>query len=171
MLEYNYGIKLYRGILMDIDKISIEYMPGITDEQLWDFYVRNDICEVGYGKEAAVKPLKCHPYIVGAFYNQKLVGIIRAMSDGLSAVIMEFCLELKLQGEDLKYNNGSLIEKDKYGIAKQMGVLLLDNLRKEGNTFTQAYIVKDIEEDVYDSIGLKLNEGHLAYIKDERPYV
>ena len=31
-------------------------MPEITEDQLWDFYVRNDICEVGYGKETAVKP-------------------------------------------------------------------------------------------------------------------
>ena len=75
-------------------------MPEITEDQLWDFYVRNDICEVGYGKETAVKPLKFPAYIVGAFYEDKLVGLIRAMFDGLSADIREFCLECELQGDN-----------------------------------------------------------------------
>jgi hypothetical protein len=33
-------------------------MPVIMDDQFWEFYVRNDICEVGHGKNEAVKPLK-----------------------------------------------------------------------------------------------------------------
>ena len=156
---------------MDSSKVIIQYMPKISTEQLWDFYVRNDICEVGYGKEVATKPLKFNPYIVGAFYNDTLVGIIRAMFDGVSADIMEFCLELELQGENLKYNNGSLIEIDTYGIAEKMGLLLIDELRKLGNTFTTAYIVEELEENVYHSIGLKHNKGHVVYCKDERSYV
>jgi len=118
-----------------------------------------------------VKPLKFNPYIVGAFYEDKLVGIIRAMFDGLSANIMEFCLECELQGDNLKYNNGSIIECDRYGIAKRMGDLLISELRKLGNTFISAYIVEEAEEQVYESIGLTQNTGHLVYIKDERPYV
>lgn len=156
---------------IDTSKISVQYMPEITDDQLWEFYVRNDICEVGHGKEAAVRPLKFNPYIVGAFYENKLVGIIRALFDGISADIMEFCLELELQGEHTEYSNGSLIEHDKYDIAKQMGTLLLDELEKLGNTFTTAYVVQNLEEEIYESIGLKLNKGHSVYIKDERPYV
>lgn len=42
---------------MDISRIVIKYQPEIEEDQLWDFYVRNDICEVGHGKETAVKPL------------------------------------------------------------------------------------------------------------------
>ncbi len=156
---------------MDVDKIAIEYMPNISADQLWDFYVRNDICEAGHGKENAVKPLRFNPYVVGAFYEEKLVGIIRAMFDGLSADIMEFCLECELQGENLKYDNGSIIECDKYGIAKQMGDLLIDELRKLGNTFVSAYVVEGMEEDLYKSIGMTHNAGHLQFIKDERPYV
>ena len=83
-----------------------EYMPEITEDQLWDFYVRNNLCEGGYGKETAVIPLKYNPYVVGAFYQDKLVGIIRATFDGLTADIKEFCLECELQGESLKHNNG-----------------------------------------------------------------
>ncbi|MGI6506551.1 MAG: hypothetical protein ACOX2V_09305 [Clostridia bacterium] len=70
---------------MDIKRIKIEYMPKITDDQLYDFYVRNDICEAGHGKEAAVKPLKYSPYMVGAFYEGKLVGIVRAVFDGFDS--------------------------------------------------------------------------------------
>jgi hypothetical protein len=44
------------------------------------------------------------------------------MFDGLSADILEFCLEIDLQGDNLEYENGSLLEKDKYGIAKKMGI-------------------------------------------------
>lgn len=156
---------------MDSAEIQIRYMPKITKDQLWEFYVRNHICEVGYGKETAVIPLQYHPYIVGAFHEDKLVGIIRATFDGLSADIREFCLECQLQGESLKYNNGSLIEKDSYGIAKKMGLLLMDELRKLGNTFTSCYIIEGLEEEVYQSIGLEHNNGHLVYYRDERPYV
>lgn len=83
---------------------------------------------------------------------------------------MEFCLECELQGENLKYNNGSLIEKDSYGIAQKMGNLLIDELRKLGNTFISAAIVEDLEEEVYESIRLVQNKGHLVYCMDERPY-
>lgn len=75
-----------------------------------------------------------------------------------------------MQGENLKYNNGSLIEFDKYGIGKLIGEKLLDELRKIGNTFTSAYIVEDVEESVYKSIGLYNNMGHLQFIKDEKSY-
>lgn len=156
---------------MNYKEVVIEYMPKITEDQLWDFYVRNDICEVGYGKKVAVTPLQYNPYIVGAFYKDKLVGIIRATFDGLSADIKEFCLECELQGVELKYNNGSLIEKDSYKIAQKMGCLLIDELRKLGNTFIVGYIVEGLEEQVYNSIGLKHNKGHLAYYRDERSYV
>lgn len=80
-------------------------------------------------------------------------------------------MECELQRKTLKYNNGSPIEKDPYGIAKKMGLLLLDKLRKLGNTFTCTYIVEGLEEEVYQSIGLEHNSGHLVYYKDERPYV
>lgn len=156
---------------MNHEDIRIAYMPDITEDQLWDFYVRNDICEVGYGKETAVIPLKYNPYIVGAFCEDKLVGIIRATFDGLTADIKEFCLECELQGDNLKYNNGSLIEKDTYGIAQKMGRLLIDELRKLGNTFITGYIVEGLEEDAYKAIGLEHNTGHLVYYRDERPYV
>lgn len=157
--------------MIDGNAVVVKYMPEITEDQLWDFYVRNDICEVGYGKETAVLPLKFNPYIAAAFDGDQLVGIIRATFDGLTADIKEFCLECELQGENLKYNNGSLIEKDTFGIARRMGQLLMEELRKLGNTFTSAYIVEGLEEEAYQAIGLEHNRGHLVYYRDERPYV
>ena len=156
---------------MDITKIEIKFMPTITDDQLWDFYVRNDICEVGYGKEDALKPLRNNPYYAAAFYEDKLVGFVRGLFDGLSLFIAEACLECKLQGENLRCNNGSVIEKDSHGIFNKMCVFFLDEMRKLGNTFTTHYIIAGNEEKIWQTIGLTLNEGHLAYYKDERPYV
>lgn len=151
--------------------IRILVNPNITSEQLWDFYIRNDVCEVGFGKEVAVKPLKHSSLIIGAFNDDKLVGIARAMFDGLSAVIMEFCLERELQGENLEYSNGSLIEENKFEVGKRMGELLINELRNMGATFISLDIVKDCEERFYKSMGFRENCGHLSYYIDERPYV
>ncbi len=156
---------------MKYNEISVLINPHITSDQLWDFYVRNDICEVGFGKEIAVKPLKHSSLIIGAFQDDKLVGIARAMFDGLSAAVMEFCLDLELQGDNLKYSNGSLIEKDDFGIGQKIGKMLISELRKMGATFIDTYIVENCEEKFYKSLGFGENTGHLVYCIDERPYV
>lgn len=156
---------------MDAGKVKVIADPSITDDQLWNFYQRNDICEVGFGKRVAVKPLGYPCVLVGAFYDEMLVGIARALFDGVSATIAEFCLECELQGTDLKYCNGSLIEKDSYGIGEKMGQLLMDRLRNMGNTFTSVYLVENCEEPFYSSLGLLENKGHKVYCKDERCYV
>jgi hypothetical protein len=156
---------------LDISKIRVEFQPKITDDQLWDFYVRNNICEVGFGKEIAVKPLRSNCIIVGAFYEDKLVGFVRAFFDGVSAMITEFCLELELQGENLEYKNGSLIESDIYGIGSKIGNMLVAQLRKMENTFVSAYIVSECEEAFYSSFGMYENTHHKVFIIDERPYV
>ncbi len=153
---------------MDATKVNIIFQPTITDDQLWEFFNRNDICEVGYGKETATKPLHFPNVSVGAFYQDMLVGYARAMFDGVSATIMAFCLEL--QGTDLVYENGSLIESDTYGIGKEMGRLLIDRRRKMGNTFVDVIAVQDCEERFYESLGLKETVGHKVYYIDERCY-
>lgn len=68
------------------------------------------------------------------------------MFDGLSADIMEFSLELKYQGDNLRYSCGSLIERDASGLAKRMGKTLVDELIKMGATFITACIVENCEE-------------------------
>ncbi len=144
--------------------------PAISLDQLWDFYVRNNICEAGHGKETAGKALKHSSVIVGAFDGEQLVGIARAMFDGLSADIPEFCLENRLQGEGLVYENGSLLEQDLQGVGKAMGEALLAELMRMGATFISCYLVGNCEERFYESLGFRENTGHKAYVIDKRPY-
>jgi len=157
--------------MINTNDIKILSNPQISPDQLFSFYERNDICEKGFGKEVASKVLYHSSLIIGAFEGDKLVGIARAMFDGLSATIMEFCLELKYQGDGLKYNNGSLIEKDSSGLGKKMGKVLIDELIKMGATFITVYIVENCEEEFYKSIGFGHNTGHLVYYIEKRPYV
>jgi len=154
-----------------IDNVRISVNPEITSDQLFSFYQRNNICEEGYGKELASKPLYNSSLIVGAFERDKLVGIARAMFDGLSAVIAEFCVELEYQGENLEYENGSLIGKDDFGLGKRIGEVLINELFKMGANFISFDIVEDYEESFFESLGFKHNKGHLVYNIDKRPYL
>ncbi|MBS3985930.1 MAG: hypothetical protein KGZ66_10085 [Selenomonadales bacterium] len=145
--------------------------PVISPDQLWDFYARNNICEAGYGKETAGKVLEHSSVVVAAFAGEQLVGIARAMFDGLSADIGEFCLENTLQGEGLVYQNGSLMEKDLQGVGKAMGEVLLAELMRMGATFISCYLVGNCEERFYESLGFRENTGHKVYVIDKRPYI
>jgi hypothetical protein len=93
------------------------------------------------------------------------------MFDGCSAEIMEFSLDLRYQGQDLRFNNGSLIEKDSFGIGKKMGTMLIQELLNMGATFITCYILGGYEEKFYQSLGFRHNKGHLPYYIDKRPYV
>ncbi len=157
--------------MINANDIKILVNPKISPDQLFYFYGRNDICEKGFGKEVASKVLDHSNLIIGAFEGDKLVVITRAMFDGLSAAIMEFCLELKYQGDGLKHNNGSLIEKDSLGLGKMIGKVLVDELIKMGATFIAVYIVENCEELFYRSIGFEHNTSHLVYYIEKRPYV
>ncbi len=84
---------------------------------------------------------------------------------------MEFSLALAYQGENLKYENGSLIENDIYGVGNEIGRIMKEELSKMGATFISAYIVENCEEDFYQSLDFKHNTGHLVYYIDKRPYV
>lgn len=151
--------------------VRIALNPAITAEQLWDFYVRNDICEAGYGDKAVtIAPFAHTPVVVGAFCGDLLVGVARALTDRSQAFIAEFCLELELQGPN-EHENGSLVQSDRYGIAKRMADLMLDALYGMGVDFVTGYIVESIEEAVYESFGMTHNEGHKVCVIDKRPYV
>jgi hypothetical protein len=152
-------------------KVRVEINPYITHDQLFSFYQSNHICEEGYGEERACKPLQTSSLIVGAFEDDRLVGIARAMFDGLSAVIMEFCLELGYQGENLEYENGSLIGKDNSGLAARIGTTLINELINMGADFISCDVFHEYEGDFYKSLGFQLNTGHLAYCIDKRPYL
>ena len=155
---------------MDINNIRIETNPEITDEELFTFYQRNHICEEGYGR-IEYPYLRKSSLVIGAFEGEKLVGIARAMFDGMAGVIMEFCLELEYQGTNLEYENGSLIGKDKYGLGKKIGDTLIHELFNMGaDVIDSLSIVENYEDRFYESIGFERKHGHLAYYIDNRPY-
>ena len=156
--------------MKSMKNVRIEVNPDIGDEQLFSFYKRNYICEVGYGRELACKHLSNSSLIVGAFDGNRLVGIARAMFDGLSAVIMEFCLELKYQGRNVEYKNGSLIRKDNAGLGKRVGETLINEIITMGANFISCDIIEEYEGDFYRSLGFQPNTGQAVYYIDKRPY-
>lgn len=152
-------------------RLDIQVNPTITADELFNFYERNNICEVGFGKEVAARILD-HPHlIVAAYVETELVGLARATFDGLSAHIMEFSVDIRYQRDNLKYNNGSLIESDNSRLGVLLGERLCLELEKMGATFITGYIVANCEESFYRALGFRENEGHLVYYIDTRPYV
>lgn len=157
--------------MRNLDQVRIAVNPSVSRDQLFSFYERNDVCEKGYGKEVAARVLDHSSLIVAAFDGDLLIGIARAMFDGLHAQIVEFCLELEYQGEGLVYHNGSLIESDRVGLGKKIGDVLINELRTIGAYFISTVALEDVEEHFYQSLGFKLNSGSLDYVIDKRPYV
>jgi len=154
-----------------INAVTILVNPAITPEQLFSFYERNNICEVGYGQEIASRVLTHSSVIVGAFEGETIVGLARALCDGVAAAIMEFSMALEYQGASLRHRNGSLIERDALGVGQRIGTVLLEELGRMGATFITVYLVEGCEEAVYESLGFQPNTGHLVYYMDKRPYV
>jgi hypothetical protein len=147
----------------------IEVNPQLSADQLFDFYQRNNICEVGFGKEVAARILS-HPHlVVGAFHQGELVGLARATSDGLSAHVMELSVDLRWQGHT-RHNNGSLVEADARGLGQALGERLLHELSQQGCTFVTGSIVDNCEEPFYAALGFHRNEGHSVFYLDKRPY-
>ena len=155
----------------DTGNVRIVVSPTITSDQLFAFYMENNICEKGFGKDVAARVLDHSDLIVGAFEGDRLVGLVRGMFDGLSAQIADVCLALRYQGEGLKFANGSLIERDPTGLGKRLGKTAVKELLAMGAFFISATALAEVEEDFYRSLGFILNEGSLDYMIDRRPYV
>ena len=151
--------------------VSIKVNPDITPDELYEFYIENDICEKGYGREIATKPLKHNSIIVAAYDGQRMIGIADAMFNGIEAVIMEFCLAVDYQGDGLELDNGSMMEKDNKSVGRRMGEKLVEELHGMGAYFISAIVYEDLEKEFYESIGFGRNDGHVSYIIDTRPYV
>ena len=151
-------------------EISIRVNPAITPTQLYDFYLRNTICEANYSQDRAAEVLKHPSLVVAALERDTLVGFVRALTDGLSAAIMEFSLDLRFQGPATRHKNGSLVEADESGLGARLGRTLLDELASRQIDFITSCIVEDCEEPFYESLGFKRNVGHQVYYIDKRPY-
>jgi len=160
--------KLFK-VWMNPDDVRILVNPEISEDQLWGYYARNGMYEAKcYDKKTAAIPLRNSTLIIGAFHENELVGIIRVLHDGLDASVHEFGLELELQGDN-RYEVGALLESDRFGIAKKMGLIMIEELDKAGIHFTSHTIVNGIENSIVESIGLTENKGHAQYIIDTRP--
>ena len=156
-------------VRMNPNDVKILVNPEISEDQLWSFYARNDLYEAQcYDKHTAAIPLKNSELVIGAFCDEQLVGILTVLHDGLDASISIFYLELELQGDN-RYETGGLIESDQYGIAKKMGLMMVEELTKAGIYFISHTVVDGIENSVMESIGLTENKGHIEYIIDSRP--
>ncbi len=152
-------------------EITYQVNPKITKEELYDFYQDNSICEEGYGKEIATRVLSYTSLIVGAYDGEKLIGVTRSMFDGVTAEVVEFCLAVSYQGQNLVYDNGSIVEKDEYGIGTELGKKTINELLKMGAYFVSTVTFEEAEKDIYLSVGFDRNDGHVNYIFEKRPYV
>jgi hypothetical protein len=150
---------------------TIQVNPAISPAQLYAFYERNNICEARYAPERAAEVLRHPSVIVAAFEGDELVAIVRALTDGLAAVIMELSVDLRYQGAATSHRNGSLIEGDVAGLGARLGAAMLAELAARKVDFISAYIVASCEEPFYEALGFKPNTGHLVYYIDRRPYV
>jgi len=152
------------------DAVRVELNPAISPDQLHAFYQQNNICEAGYSKEICARTLQRSSVIVAAFDGDCLVGLARALFDGVDAHIAELSLALAYQGEGTRYHNGSLIEADPTGLGRKMGQALIGALQEMGAYFISADLVPDCERAFYRALGFE-DSGSVAYCIDRRPYV
>jgi len=155
---------------MNPNNVNILVNPEISPSKLLEYYVRNGICEGKYDDEnIAFMGLKDSHLNIGAFIENEVVGLIRVLKEGLSAEIVEFSLDLKLQGYN-RYEEGCMLETDPHDIAKQMFEIMRTELAKRGINQISRIIVEDIEETLYKSFGLVHNPGHKQYVWDGQPF-
>ncbi len=148
----------------------IEVNPKLDPDTLYSFYGENHICEERYSKERATVVLDKSDLIVAAFAEDRLTGFLRALCDGRAAVIAEFCVAINYQGIGLRWNNGSVIEKDDHSVGREMARVALARLAEMGADFYEYAVVAPWEEPFFGSIGFKENDGHKVYYIDRRPY-
>jgi len=152
------------------EAVRVEVHPAISPDQLYSFYQQNNICEAGYSKEICARTLQHSSVIVAAFEGDCLVGLARALFDGVDACVAELSLALAYQGEGTRYHNGSLVEADPTGLGQKMGKALIEALQGMGAYFISADLVPDCEETFYRALGFE-DSGSVAYCIDRRPYV
>ena len=150
---------------------EIRVCSPIRDGELHHFYECNNICEAGYGRELSEAVLKHEGVWVAAYEGGRMVGFARALHDGLQGEIMEIDLDLRYQSKNA-FQNGCFIESDPHGIAREMAVALLKELRRRGCYFFSTVIFESAaEKGFYESLGFYENSDHRNYIIDARPYV
>ena len=151
--------------------LRIVLNPRISSRELHQFYRRTGVCEAGFAPSYAGRVLTRSDVILAAYQGEVLVGFARGLCDGTAGHVAELCVDPALQGPRLKHSNASVIEQDRWGLARWLGTALLRELRKQGASFFSAYAIEGIEEPLYESLGFEENLGHKIYYIDIRRYV
>ena len=151
--------------------VSIKVCQPLRPGELFDFYVRNEICEAKFGRSRAEDVLN-HPGVwVAAYEEDRLIGFGRALTDAQNAVIVELCLDLTYQDYN-EYGIGCFIDSDPNGIGRMIAIALLKELRARGCSFFNV-VVPDGTPQVsfYRSLGFDEHVDHTSFIIDARDYV
>ncbi len=151
--------------------IVIKVNPRITRDELYRFYSDNNICEAEFDVEVMDSIIEHSNIIVVAYEDETMVGFTKGVYDGVAGHICEVNVSLDYMGTNLEYDNGSIIERDKYGLGKEIVNELVERFYEMGATFISAIGFKEVENDFLISCGLKENINHVQYTIDKRPYV
>lgn len=153
--------------LPDKRDIVVREEPALSPQDLWDFYVQNDCCETRYGFERATSVIAKSAVVVTARDEGKLVGVARAITDGLDASIMELSVAVSHQGPGA--HAGPLVEEDIHGVGRRLAQTLVEILFSKGVCFVQIGAAYKSELDFYKSCGFALNTDHFPLYIDRRP--
>ena len=152
---------------MNAQRIAVCEEPELDPKELWEFYVSNDCCETRYGPERATSVLKRSAVVVTARDGGALVGVARAITDGLDADIMELTVARSHQGEKATLG-APLVEDDALDVGRRLAAVLVEALLAQGVCFIQGYAHKT-ELDFYKSAGFGVNTDHYPVCIDRRP--
>ncbi|MFW5750467.1 MAG: hypothetical protein ACOCZK_02350 [Planctomycetota bacterium] len=155
--------------------VHVSVDDRVTVDELYAFYMANNCCETRYPPSRVAAVLRKSDLVISARHDHRLIGIVRVVTDGIAAAIMEFSLSLQWQGPGNKDGTGALIEDDRHGIAGRMGVLLLSTLESRGidRVDTSVYGISDTADEVeipfYRKVGFHIHQQHTSMYWDRRP--
>ena len=150
------------------EDVIVREERNLNPKELWGFYIENDCCETRYSMERATSVLSRCDAVVTARDHGKLVGVARAISDGLSAQVMELSVALSHQGPGARNGTGALVEDDRYDVGRRLAGVLVSILHGQGVDWIEM-VACDCELSMYEAAGFKRKEGHRAVIVDRRP--
>ena len=150
------------------EDIVVEEEPGLSPEDLWQFYVETNCCETRYPMERATSVLQNSAAVITARDHGKLVGVARAVSDGLCAQVMELSVALSHQGPGARNGTGALVEDDKFDVGKRLALTLVRLLRSRGVDWIEMVAWKT-ELDTYRDAGFQVKEEDRTVFVDARP--
>ena len=150
------------------EDIVVREAPDVDPGEVWDFYVENFCCETRYGKERVTSVLSKSDVIVTAQDNGRLVGLARAISDGLDAQVMELSVALSHQGPGATNETGALIEDDIWAVGRRLGQVLVDALLSRGVCFIESNVYRT-EVDAYMKAGFSVKHDCVDMLIDRRP--